>query len=57
MAVLPGAWQCMVRAGTGGPGVSILELDEIGRWICNFCLSVAARTSVSTEKSFDLFWK
>ena len=37
----PGVW---VSAGTGRPGVSVL--DGVERMICNFYLSVAARTIV-----------
>ena len=46
VAPLPGAWRCRVSAGTGRPGVSILWLDEVESLICNFYLSVAARTIV-----------
>ena len=46
VATLPGAWRYRVSAGTGWPGVSILWLGEVERWICNFCLSVAARKIV-----------
>ena len=41
-AALPGAWRCKVSAGTGRPGVSMLQLSEIESLICNFYLSVAA---------------
>ena len=43
VATLPGAWRYRVSTGTGRPGVSILWLGEVERWICNFYLSVAAR--------------
>ena len=46
VAALPGAWRYRVSAGTGRPGVSLLRLGEMGSWICNFCLSVAARKLV-----------
>ena len=46
VATLPGAWRYRVSAGTGGHGVSILWLGEVESWICNFCLSVAARKIV-----------
>ena len=46
VATLPGAWRYRVSTGTGRPGVSILWLGEVERWICNFCLSVAARKIV-----------
>ena len=44
VATLPGAWRYGVSAGTSRPGVSILWLDEVKSLICNFYLSVAART-------------
>ena len=46
VATLPGAWRYRVSAWTGRPGVSILWLGEMESWICNFCLSVAARKIV-----------
>ena len=46
VAILPGAWHYRVSAGTGRPGVSILSLGEVESWICNFCLTVAARKIV-----------
>ena len=38
VATLPGSWHYRVSTGTGRPGVSILWLGEVERWICNFCL-------------------
>ena len=49
VATLPGTWCYWVSAGTGWPGVSILWLGEVESWICNFYLSVAARTLVWTD--------
>ena len=46
MATLPGVWHFRVSAGTGRPGVSILWLDEVESWICNFYLHVAVRAIV-----------
>ena len=46
VATLPGY---RFSAGTGLHGVSILWLGEIESFICNFCLSVAARTIVSAD--------
>ena len=46
VAALPGAWRYRVRTWTGWPGVSILLLGEVESLICNFYLSVAARTTV-----------
>ena len=46
VATLPGSWRYRVSAGTGRPGVSILCLGEVERWICNFYLSVGARKIV-----------
>ena len=43
VTTLPGAWRCRVSAGTGRPGVRILN-SEVESLICNFYLSVAART-------------
>ena len=42
----PGAWHYRVSTGTGRSGVSILWLGEVGSWICNFYLSVAAHKIV-----------
>ena len=36
--ISPGAWRYRVSTGTGRPGVSILGLGEVERWICNFYL-------------------
>ena len=49
VATLPGAWRYRVSAGTGRPGVSILWLGEMESLICNFYLSVAARTIVGAD--------
>ena len=46
VAALPGAWRYRISAGTGRPGVSILQLGEVESLICNFCLGVKARTIV-----------
>ena len=46
VATLPGAWLYRVSAGTGHPGVSILQLGEVESWICHFYLSVASRKIV-----------
>ena len=46
VATLPGVWRYRVSAGTGRPGVSIQCLGEMESLICNFYLSVAARTIV-----------
>ena len=51
VTALPGAWRYSVSAGAGWPGVSILLLDEIESWICNFYLSVAARKIVWADPS------
>ena len=51
VATLPGAWRCRISDGTGWPGVSILWLGEVESLICNFYLSVAARTIVWAELS------
>ena len=48
---LPGAWHYRVSTGTGQPGVSILWLGEVERWICNLYLSVAARKIVWADLS------
>ena len=40
-----------VSAGTGRPGVNILWLGKVESWICNFCLSVAARKLVWADPS------
>ena len=46
VATLTGAWRYRVSAGTGWPGVSILWLGEMESLVCNFHLSVEARTIV-----------
>ena len=51
VVTLPGAWRFRVSTGTGRPGVSILWLGEVERLICNFYLSVAARTIVWADPS------
>ena len=51
VATLPGAWLYRVSTGTGRPGVSILWLGEVERWICNIHLSVAARKIVWADPS------
>ena len=51
VATLPGAWHYRVSTGTGRPGVSILWLGEVERWICNFYLSVTARKIVWADPS------
>ena len=51
VAILPGAWRYRVSTGTGRPGVSILWLGEVERWICNLYLSVAARKIVWADPS------
>ena len=51
VATLPGAWRYRVSTGTGRPGVSILWLGEVERLMCNFYLSVAARTIVWADPS------
>ena len=51
VATLPGFWHYRVSAGTGQPGVSILWLGEVESLICNFYLSVAARTIVCADPS------
>ena len=51
VATLPGTWRYRVSTGTGLPGVSILRLGEVESWICNFYLSVAARTIVGADPS------
>ena len=51
VATLPGAWHYRVSAGTGWPGVSIQGLGDIESLICNFCLSVTARTTVWADPS------
>ena len=53
VATLPGAWRYRVSTGTGRPGVSILWLGEVERWICNFYLSVAARTLSKQIRPWD----
>ena len=51
VATLPGAWRYRVSAGTGWPGVSIRRLGVIESRMCNFFLSVAARTHVCANPS------
>ena len=51
VATLPGAWRYRVSTGTGRPGVSILWLGEVERWICNVYLSVAAGKIVWADPS------
>ena len=51
VATLPGVWRYRVRAETGWPGVSILWPGEMESLVCNFCLSVAARTIVWADLS------
>ena len=46
VATLLGACHARVSAGTGLPGVRLLELGEAASLLCNFYLSVAARTIV-----------
>ena len=46
VAALPGVCLYRVSTGTGRPGVSVLRLGEVESLICNFYLSVAARTIV-----------
>ena len=48
VATLLGAWHYGVSARTGRPGVSVLWLGEMDSWVCNFYISVAARTIVLT---------
>ena len=51
VATLPGAWRYRVSTWTSRPSVSILWLGEMESWICNFCLSVAARKIVRADPS------
>ena len=51
VVTLPGACRYGVSTGTGWPGVSILWLSEMESFICNFCLSVAARKLVWADPS------
>ena len=51
VATLPGHWRDRVSAGTGRPSVSILWLGEAESFICNFYLSVAARTIIWAHPS------
>ena len=46
VATLQGAWRYRDSAGTGWFGVSIVWVGKTARLICNFYLSVAARTTV-----------
>ena len=45
-ATLSGAWRYRVSSGTDWPRVSILGLGEVEDLICNFFLSVAARSTL-----------
>ena len=49
-ATLPGARGYKVSAGTGWPGVSILQLGEVESWICNLHLSVAGQHVTLSEQ-------
>ena len=40
-ATLPDVWRCGVNFRAGLPGVSILKLGQVARWICDYCLSVS----------------
>ena len=51
VATPPVDWRYRVSVGTGRPGVSILWLGEVESLICNFYLSVAARTIVWVDPS------
>ena len=51
MATLPGTWRYRVSTGTGWPGVCRLWLGEMESLVCNFYLSVAARTIVWADLS------
>ena len=51
----PGSWRYRVGAGSGRPGVSMLWLDEVESWICNFYLNVAARKIVWADPSLTYF--
>ena len=51
VATLPGAWHYRVSTGTSQPRVSILWMGEVESLICNFYLSVAARTIVWVDPS------
>ena len=55
VATLPGAWRHRVSAGTGRPGVNILWhsgiVGEVESLLCNFCLSMAARTIAEADPS------
>ena len=46
VTTLPGALRYRISAGNGWPSACILRLGEVERSICNFYLSVAARTLV-----------
>ena len=48
---LPRAWRYRVSAGTCWSGISILRQVRVENLICNFYLSVAARTLVWTDPS------
>ena len=51
LATLPGAWRYRDSAGTGWSGVSIMWVGKLESWICNFCLSAAARKIVWADPS------
>ena len=54
VATLPDARRYSVSAQTGRPGVTILWLGEMESLICNFYISVAARTTVWTDPSLRI---
>ena len=51
VATPPGAWHDRVNTETGWPGASVFWLDDTECLICNFYLSVAARTIVWADPS------
>ena len=51
VATPSGAWRYRVSVRAGWPGVSIVWLGEMENFICNFYLSVAARTLVWADPS------
>ena len=51
MATPPDAWRCRVSTWAASIGASILRLLEIASFICNFHLSVAARTIAQGDLS------
>ena len=51
VATLTGTWLYRVQAGTGWSGISIMRLGVIETLICNFYLSVSARTIVRAGAS------